>query len=69
MTTTAERRVRFSEHCWRNKKEIIHKVLLWKPMQGNQLCGRQAQTFFHQLIEDTKLLREQLQTKIENSNA
>ena len=66
-TTTEERRLRFSGHCWLSKQEVIHKVILWDPPHGKRSCGRPARTYIDKLTEDTNLSKDcQMLWKIVN---
>lgn len=63
-TTIAQKRVRFSEYCWRTKAEIIHKHLFQEHTPGKQfLC---MNLFIEQLIEDNNLLKDQLQNAVKD---
>ena len=53
-----ERRTKFSGHCWRSKKKIIHKLLLWEPLHGKKSRGRSSKTFIDQIVEDTSIPKE-----------
>ena len=59
-TVIAAQRMRFSEHCWRNKDELAHQLLLWEPTHGKGACGRPRRTFIDQLVDDTELQKEDL---------
>ena len=60
MTAIATQIVRFRGHCWRRKDELAHQQLLWEPAHGKRACGRPRRTFIDQLVDGTKLLKENL---------
>ena len=57
--TIATQRVSFAKHCFRSK-EVIHKLILWKPRCGKNTRERQARSFINQLTDDTNLDKEDL---------
>ena len=65
-TTIAERRTRFSGHCWRSKDEVIYKLLLWEPTNGKRSRGRPAKTYIDQMMEDTQLENDELHRAMED---
>ena len=46
-------RIRYTEHCWRSKDELITDVLQWTTTYGHTSLGRPALTYIHQLWADT----------------
>ena len=64
-TVVKERRLRFAGHFWRNKDEIIEQLLLGQPTDGNRPRGSPAMTYVDQLVNDTGLREEDLQTAME----
>ena len=65
-TTIRTRRLRFSEHCWRSKKELIHKVILWEPKHGNGSRGIPTTTFIDTIERDAGIKRENLPAVMED---
>ena len=53
-------RTRHAGHCWRSRDELISDVLLWSPAYGRGKAGRPAQSYLHQLCEDTVCSPEDL---------
>ena len=39
-----EQRLRFAEHFWIRKNELISHLLLWQPLHGKRYRGRQLKT-------------------------
>ena len=57
-TTVRERRLRFSGHCRRSKKEVGGDLVLWEPTHGKRSVGGQAYTFVDLLKADTGVPRD-----------
>ena len=51
--TIQVRQTRHAGHCWRSRDKLISDVLLWTPSHGRTKAGQPAQTYIHQLCEDT----------------
>ena len=65
-TIIKERRLRFSGHCHRNKKEIVHELILWEPKHGKRSVGGQKRTYIDQLEQDTGIPRENLACEMDD---
>ena len=59
--TIATQRVSFAGH-FVHSKEVVHKLILWKPKCGKNTIGRTARNFINQLTDDTNLDKEDLET-------
>ena len=57
-TTTRERPLRFSGHCWSSKKEVVSYLVLWELRHGKRSVGGQAGTFVDLLEADTGVPRD-----------
>ena len=58
--TIQGRQTRHAGHSWRSRNELIRDVLLWTPAYGRAKAGQPAQTYTHQLCEDTRCSPEEL---------
>ena len=57
-TTIRERRLRFSGHCWRTKKEVISNLVLWEPKHCKRRLEGQAHIFVDLLEAETRVPRD-----------
>ena len=57
-TTSRERRLSFSGHCWRSKNKVVRDLILREPKQGKRNVGGQAGTFVDLLEVDTGVPRD-----------
>ena len=55
--TIQVKRIRYVEHCWRSKEELINNILLWTPSHG---WAKAARTYIQQLCVDTGYSLEDL---------
>ena len=60
------RRLRFIEHMWGRKEELVCQLLMLVPKQGTRRRGRPAVTYADQLRNDTGLLTEELKKVMED---
>ena len=47
-----ERRLRFSDHCWRSKNEVVSDLVLWKLKHGKRSVRGQTRIFVNLLEVD-----------------
>ena len=59
-TTIQTLRLRLAGHCWRNPKEMCHRLLLWEPTHGKRSRGAPATNFIDVLERDTQINRTEL---------
>ena len=45
--------LRFSGHCWRNKRELASDIIIWQPIHGERKRGRPRRTYVDLLMDDT----------------
>ena len=60
--TIRDRRITFAGHCWRSKGEIVSDLILWQPKHGKANRGRPRKTFINQLLDDTELQQDDINT-------
>ena len=47
------RRLQFAGHCYRNKNEVVSRVILWEPKRGRRSQGRPAKSYINILAANT----------------
>ena len=57
-----KRRLRFTGHCFRSKKELISELILWNSRYGHRSAGRPKITYLDVISRYTGLLQEDLET-------
>ena len=57
-STTWERRLWFSGHCWRSKNEVVSDLVLWEPKHSKRSVGGHARTFASLLEADIGVPRD-----------
>ena len=58
LTTIKERCLRFSDHRWRSKNEVVGDLVLWESKPGIRSIRGQARTFVDLLEADTRIPRD-----------
>ena len=67
-TSIRQQRLRFSGHCWRNKREMASDTILWQPTHGERKRGRPRKTYVDQLMEDTLCNVNELKTAMDDKD-